>query len=270
MEANAPVIASEFGPLHFGLRAYEWRYGSTEFDGHVWLHMEPEHDLEISAAVLKKSRQMAFEVRAKRRLPGRLIAYLGRQYEAWDEELAIDLSYRGGGTDGHKWWAEGGENEDPTVEQIKKNYWCAGEARVSLYLDDGSKKHPIRDVDGEALGTRVRLGYNDDAYETLYHNILDDFSNLRGDLASRFEQFAEFQKARQRAEQSVALELYKRLGDILPQYKKALGDVLRNPTAQLVPAQRRYAFDAATADRHFSRRRPASRLRRVRPAEPVG
>lgn len=272
MTPEEATVESEFGALRLGIRAYEWQYGSYQYNGRVLLAFD-EEDPERSASVLEKSKQMAFQLWCESRLKGRVYAYLGRPYDDWDSDLAIELDYKGDNQRGEfRWWAEGGEKKrvDEDVKRIKKEYWCAAEARVSLYLKDDDGHRPIRDPEGEILSTRVKLSYDGD-YQSIYDGILDDFSqqNLRGNLASRFEQFAEFQKARQRAERSLALELYKRLRDILPRYRTALKKIIRNPSTKVSPEKRNHDFSTTDADQHFSRERPSSEMKRVERFEEV-
>lgn len=272
MTPEEATVESEFGALRLGIRAYEWQYGSYQYNGYVLLAFD-EEDPERSASVLEESKQMAFQLWCESRLKGRVYAYLGRPYDDWDSDLAIELDYKGDNQRGEfRWWAEGGEEKrvDEDVKRIKKEYWCAAEARVSLYLKDDDGHRPIRDPDGDILSTRVKLSYDED-YQSIYDGILDDYSqqNLRGNLASRFEQFAEFQKARQRAERSLALELYKRLRDILPRYRTALKKIIRNPSTKVSPEKRNYDFSTTNADQHFSRERPSSEMKRVRRFEEV-
>jgi hypothetical protein len=274
MTPEEATVQSEFGPLRLGIRAYEWQYGSYQYNRSVLLTFDEETDLERSEPVLEESRQMAFQLWSQNRLKGRVYAYLGRPYDDWDDDLAIELDYKFENDRGESvWWAEGGEKkrEDEDVGRIKREYWCAAEARVSLYLRDEDGYHPIRNEDGSIIGTRVRLGY-EDKYQKIYDGILEDFSrqNLRGNLASRFEQFAEFQKARQRAERSLALELYKRLRDILPRYRKVLNKIIRSPSTQISPERTNYDLSTAGADQHLSRQRPSSKMKRVKRVTEVG
>jgi hypothetical protein len=272
MTPEEATVQSEFGPLRLGIRAYEWQYGSYQYDETVLLTFDEETDLERSEPVLEESRQMAFQLWSQNRLKGRVYAYLGRPYDDWDDDLAIELDYKFKNDRGEfVWWAEGGKGEDEDVGRIKREYWCAAEARVSLYLQDEDGYHPIRNKDDSIIGTRVKLGY-EDKYQKIYDGILEDFSqqNLRGNLASRFEQFAEFQKARQRAERSLALELYKRLRDILPRYRKVLNEIIRSPSTQISPEKKNYDLSTAGADRHLSRHRPSSKMKRVKRVTEVG
>ena len=272
MTLEEATVQSEFGPLRLGIRAYEWQYGSYQYDETVLLTFDEEKDLERSEPVLEESRQMAFQLWSRNRLKGRVYAYLGRPYDDWDDDLGIELNYKGENNRGEfEWWAEGGEEEDEDVGRIKREYWCAAEARVSLYLADANTYHPIRDEKGDIINTRVKLGYQKE-YQKIYDGILENFSkhNLRGNLASRFEQFAEFQKARQRAERSLALELYKRLRDILPLYRKVLNKILRSPSTQISSEKKNYDLSATGANQHLSRQRPSSKMKRVKRTTKVG
>ena len=282
MDSDESTIESEFGPLKFGIRSYQWKPGAGLQFTHnrVWLTFDEERDLDLSTEVLRESRQMAFEVQSRTSIKGRIYAYLGRPYDEWDDELAIELSHQNelGGI--HQYYAEGGKKnsdeygnrtEDDDIRRIRTNYWCAAQARVWLYIKwyDEDEPRPVCYADGNALCTRVQLQYQEE-YEKLYNQILSDFSNLRGDLASRFERFAEFQKARQRAEDSLALELYKRLRDILPPYQQTLRDILRNPATQLKTTRVSYDLRTSQVDRHLGHQNTAVKMRRIRRTEPVG
>lgn len=282
MEGTAAGKESEFGFLEFGIRKYRWTHsdGLISVGSCVWLTFDPDEDLKRSADVLREQRQMAFEIRTSDPIPrGNVYAYLGDVHGRWNPDLAIGLIHKNRRENSYQYYAEGGKKEnddrgrkeeDSDVRRIRTNYWCAARARVGLFFqEDGSERpRPILDKEGNALRTRLKLSY-DESYETLYDNVISDFSNLRGDLGSRFERFAEFQKSRERAERSLALELYKRVQDIWPLYRSTLNSILRAPTTQLETTQQHYSLNSSQASKHFSRRRSTSNARKVHSAQNV-
>lgn len=275
------IVKSELGPIIFGLRIYEWRPGSgLEFTNkRIWFTFDEKKDIRESKKVLKKSRQMAFELQSKKDIKGRVYAYLGRPHDEWDDNLSIEMFHSDKIGGKYKYYAEGGKKkgdkygkkkEDEDVGKIRKENWCASKANVNLYIKKygEEKPRPVLDKEGNRISTRVGLKYDGD-YQKIYNEVLSDFQNLRGDLGSRFQRFAEFQKARQRAERSFGLELYKRLRDVLPKYQKVLGDILRDPATELTPTVSFQDLNPSDAEHYLADSRSPAQIRKIRQAKRV-
>lgn len=248
-------INTEIGPIRFGLR-----YSLGGSPRLQWFKFD-ETDPETSREILQKKRELTFCLEAKQfdkhasdfSSSCNPYVHLGANVNRSqpDDELSIVLVRR---LD-NRWIPKTGKDTD--VDRIRKQYWRAAHATATLCVGPG---RPLLRQDGNPVQVKIALGYKDDWYEKIYHDILESLSysheRVEAHIASSFELFmSTIKQARKEAEGSSALELYYRLKQILPEFERALSDILRAPSSQFVPHLSFFQLDRDTAHRFFHARR---------------
>jgi hypothetical protein len=264
-------VETSMGPVILGLRRYVYdKRRSRHFDSgdRVWFGFD-EDDTDRSKPILKESRQLAFELWTKDDSFDPLYVYLGRPAEPWERDLAIEFKDREPNGEWYR-WSTGSEESNEDVGRIRKNYWCAAQAQVTVYRQSGdsgsgNSPYPLLRPDGSTLSTRITLGY-DDADEDLYESVLESLSQdtVRGNLASPLERFVDYQDLKRRHEETPGLELLKRLEGILPRYRDTLCQIIRDPDTKLTMETDHVQLPADQADRYFRERQPHPPIQSVR------
>ena len=224
------------GDVRLRLRAYPYspRSGRKQYDprASVDLHLDAQ-DVARSEPVLADSQALAFELWVPADTDGDFRVYLGRDLTSWDDKLAIQLRYRSSQTDAHGdwdlWWAE---LEDDDVGRIRKEYWCAAQAQVTVCTEP---RAPLTRPDGAVVRTTVGLGYSGD-YEALYQATLDDLAqaSIPGHLAAPFQRYMSF--ARRDPGDTLAYSLYKRLRAVAEDIERVARSIHVRPDDALAPA----------------------------------
>jgi hypothetical protein len=222
---------TNIGPLRFGLR-----HSKNGIPETYWFRFD-ETDIERSREILRDTRELKFDVKADSPPDGlELFVHLGKDIEECSEEDA--LSIRLIRKEVNRWrprtdWIDRNTRSD--VERIKRFHWRAAYARATLCKGPGD---PVRLQHGGPVQVKIALGYPDEWYEAMYHEILERLSEdrIEARLTSSFSLFSQaLERARDRAEGSSSLELYYRLKRILKEYERALTRILRDPATQVAP-----------------------------------
>jgi len=266
------IIETKIGPVVLGLRRYTYdpqRQQHFDTGDRQWFAFDDD-DPERARPILEDTRQLAFEAWTEKNSRDPLLVYLGAPSDPWDEELSIGLDNREP-KDGWVRWAAGSEETNEDVKRIRTNYWCAAQAKITLYQRRFDKETeewipvPVRRPDGSILSTRIALGYGDEEYRELYEGVLSDLSErtVRGNLASPLERFVDYQEMKQRQEDTPGLELFKRLEGILPRYRDTLCQIIRDPDTALAIDTEHVALDLRQAEEYFRHHSPHPPLQKV-------
>lgn len=231
LSTSQAEIPTREGVFRVALREYD---PARNLINKHWLGFD-NGDCARTKPVLERSRSLVFEVWLNKPRTGSLYVYLGGNLYndfLWEDNLMIELRHEGYSEDGlwTKWCARP-ENKD--VNKIRKQFWCAARATITLCSD---RCKPILLANGSPASTRIELGY-DEAYEKVYESILEEMtrSHTPAHLANPFERYLDFEDIRQSSNGSLAYELYKRLIAILPDLEVVLRNIIYRPSTQLAP-----------------------------------
>ena len=218
-----PIYSPQFGDIYLYLRNSSGKPIELQFN---------EYDKNITENILKSSKNLEFVVRIDKPCystpPTHLFLYLGSNIlRKWDADYAIRLEIKYDFLGQPIWEA----NRDD-IDRIRKEFWCAATAQVTLCND---KKIPILDSDEKDIKTSIQLNY-DPWNRAVYDAVISGLESLnqQANITTPFEQMAKIARmAREEAGNSKILALYLRIQNLIPVFNRCVEEILKKPAQRL-------------------------------------
>jgi hypothetical protein len=217
------IYSPQFGDIYLYLRNSSGKPIELQFN---------EHDKDITENILKSNRNLEFIIRIDNPCysnpPTHLFLYLGSNIlRKWDADYAIQLEVKYDFYEQPIWEA----NKDD-IDRIRKEFWCAATAQVTLCND---KKIPILASDEKDIKTSIQLSY-DPWSRAVYDTVVSGLESLnqQANITTPFEQMANIARmAREEAGDSKILALYLRIQNLIPVFNRCVEEILKKPAQRL-------------------------------------
>jgi Domain of unknown function (DUF2357) len=214
-----PLISTDQGKLRVGIELDP----DSDQGEIVWLRFEPIFDVKNSARAFKRSGlKMRFMIWGASSKQKTFWVYLGDPDGPWRPEYAIEL-HRRLENSGYRW-----EASDAEVKRTK-SFWCAAEAQLTVFVEPTQQVMRMdTNANGVYLSTRIGLQHVQ-LYSSLHQQVIKDIRELdqQSLVTSPFE--AQLRGILERTLTRPGSQLYQRMRECWPNYKKALQTILNDP-----------------------------------------